>query len=71
MQNVYKSSLVLWLLVITGAAFAAKVSLDMLSIPDVYASYSTQSCVEVVNYVETDTYTCENLPSKYNHIWVK
>lgn len=71
MQKVFKSSFVLWLLVITGAAFAAKVSLDMLMIPDVYVSYSTNVCVEVINHTETDAYTCENLPSKYNHVWVK
>jgi hypothetical protein len=71
MAKVYKSSIVLWFLVITSAAFAAKVSFDMLSIPDVHTSYSTNACVKVINYNETDSYSCEYLPAKYNHVWVK
>lgn len=42
-----------------------------LSIPDVKFSYSTDRCVEVINYVEGDKYNCENLPTKFNHIWVE
>lgn len=45
--------------------------LSMLSIPDVHVSYSTNECVEVLNYKEGDRYSCENLPSRYNHVWVK
>lgn len=71
MQNIYKSSIVLWFLVLAGAAFAAKVSMDTLMLPDVYVSYSANECVSVSNYEEDDSYSCENLPSKYNHIWVK
>jgi len=50
--------------------------LDMaLMIPDVVVSYSTNECVEVVNYGsilfgETD-YSCENMPERYNHFWVQ
>ena len=39
------------------------------AMPDVYVSYSTNECVKVVNYADTN-YTCENYPSKFNHIWV-
>ena len=42
-----------------------------LSVPDVKFSYSTDSCVEVINYNEDDKYSCENLPTKFNHIWVE
>lgn len=42
-----------------------------ISIPDVHFSYSTEECVQVLNYVEGDTYSCENLPIKFNHVWVQ
>ena len=42
-----------------------------LSIPDVHFSYSTDACVKVLNYAEGDNYSCENLPAKFNHVWVK
>lgn len=38
-------------------------------IPDVYVSYSTGECIEVKS--KNDKYSCENLPEKYNHVWVK
>jgi hypothetical protein len=41
------------------------------SIPDVHVSYSTDECVKVINYVEGENYSCENLPSKFNHVWVQ
>jgi hypothetical protein len=45
------------------------------SIPDVHVSYATSSCVEVVNYPSalfgTSDFSCENMPTKFNHIWVK
>lgn len=40
-------------------------------LPDVWFSYKTQDCVQVVNYVEGQNYSCENLPPKYYHVWVK
>lgn len=70
-NKITKTTLVLWFLTLAGAAFAAKVSMDMLSIPDVKVSYSTNQCIGVTNYAEGDAYTCSNLPPKYNHIWVK
>ena len=41
------------------------------SIPDVHFSYSTNECVKVLNYVEGENYSCENLPRKFNHVWVQ
>jgi len=41
------------------------------SIPDVQFSYSTNECVKVLNYVEGENYSCENLPRKFNHVWVQ
>ena len=40
------------------------------SLPDVYFSYSTNECVQVVNYTDT-VYDCENLPKRFYHVWVK
>jgi hypothetical protein len=40
-------------------------------IPDVYVSHTSGDCVKVVNYDERFEYTCENYPSKYNHIWIQ
>jgi hypothetical protein len=42
-----------------------------LMIPDVHFSYSNDVCVEVINYNPEDNYSCENLPNKFNHVWVK
>lgn len=42
-----------------------------MSLPDVEMSYETGYCTKVINYAQGDNYNCENMPSKYNHIWVK
>jgi hypothetical protein len=41
------------------------------AIPDVHVSHSTNECVTVINYTDEDTYSCENMPTKYNKVWVK
>jgi hypothetical protein len=45
------------------------------SIPSVKMSYATNTCVEVENYPSamfgTTNYSCENMPTKFNHVWVK
>jgi hypothetical protein len=45
------------------------------SIPTVKVSYASNSCVEVENYPSamfgTTAYNCENMPAKFNHVWVK
>lgn len=45
--------------------------LDAFMIPDVWFSYSTNECVKVLNYAEGDAYSCENMPEKFNHVWVE
>ena len=46
-----------------------------LSIPSVKMSYTTNTCVEVLNYPSTlfgtTEYSCENMPTKFNHVWVQ
>ena len=42
-----------------------------LNLPEVQMSHSTGECVKVINYVESDEYTCDDLPKKYHHVWVK
>jgi hypothetical protein len=55
-------------LLLTLLVNAVETSLDR---PDVHISHSTGECVKVLNYVEGDSYSCNNLPSKYNKVWVK
>ena len=71
MKNITIAAITGWVLVIAVTAFAANATLNMLSIPDVMFSHSTDECVEVFNYVEGENYSCENIPSKFNHVWVK
>lgn len=58
------------------AAGVMLVAIDYsFSIPNVYVSYETRDCVKVENFPgimfgNTD-YSCENMPSKYNHIWAQ
>ena len=61
-----------------GAAFGAVLFVGTdyaLSIPSVKMSYTTDACVEVENYPSvlfgTTEYSCENMPNKFNHVWVK
>lgn len=44
---------------------------EALKMPDVKFSYSTGACVEVVNYDSDHNYTCEDYPTKFNHVWVE
>lgn len=59
--------------VAAGAAVAlfVHVCIDSLEMPDVWYSYSSGECVKVLNYAKDDNYSCENLPRKFNHVWVK
>jgi len=55
---------------IAGIAFG--LTLNYIGdIPEVQTSYSTGDCVKVVNYKKGGTYSCENMPTKYNHVWVQ
>ena len=44
---------------------------DAMDTPDVMISNSTGECINVLNYKEDDKYSCTDMPSKYNMIWVK
>ena len=61
-----------------GAAFGAGLFAFAdyaTSIPSVKMSYATNTCVEVENYPSTlfgtTNYSCENMPTKFNHVWVQ
>ena len=59
-------------LVISATAVLFYAFLDKaFSIPDVQFSYSTNECVKVLNYVDGENYSCENMPTKFNHVWVQ
>jgi len=45
--------------------------LSAMALPDVWFSHSTGDCVKVLNYNEGDNYSCENLPNRFYHVWVK
>lgn len=49
--------------------FCADVYL-ILETPDVEFSWETKQCVKVI-YGDGTTGTCDKLPSRYNHVWVK
>lgn len=51
-----------------GAAFVIGSYMD--GIPDVHFSNSTGICVKVVSFNESE-YTCNDLPEKFNTVWVK
>jgi len=51
-----------------GFAYAL---ISSAALPDVWYSYSTGECVKVLNYIESDEYSCENLPNKFHHVWVE
>jgi hypothetical protein len=55
---------------VTAFAVAFMIS-EAFKTPDVFFSYSSNGCVKVNNYTTESTYSCENLPKKYNKMWVK
>lgn len=55
---------------LAGILFASGLTYG-LNLPQVQMSHSTGECVKVINYVESDKYTCDDLPKKYHHVWVK
>jgi len=64
-----KNTLIITAAFVAGFTLVIYLLNSALNMPDVYFSYSTKECTKVVNY--GTMYTCENLPEKYNHIWVK
>ena len=60
-------------LIIVGGLF---LSMDYaLSLPTVVESYDERVCVEVQNYpgilFNQESYSCENMPSKFYHVWAE
>jgi hypothetical protein len=51
--------------------FMVNAFIEAVDIPDVHWSNTANECVDVVNYAKNDEFSCENLPSKYNKVWVK
>lgn len=64
----YTLSILIVCALIIGLAWAM---MSTAAMPDVHVSHSTGECVKVINYDERFDYTCDNLPEKYNHVWVK
>ena len=58
------------LVLCSAVAVAAYAGNEVLSMPDAYFSYATNECVKVINYTD-EVFACENLPAKFNHVWVK
>ena len=64
---------------ITGLILVAVVAFGMMdyafSIPNVLVSYSSNECTGVENFpgimFNTEIYSCENMPSKFYHVYVK
>lgn len=44
---------------------------SVLDQPDVHFSVTTEQCVKVLNYAEGDLYSCDDMPKRYNHVWVQ
>lgn len=63
-------------LLAVGILFLTVLGLDYaMAIPEVQQSWSTKECVGVTTYqgvfFDSLGYSCENMPEKYNHVWVK
>jgi len=67
MKNILVNSVV-FLSLSAGVLYAFNYA---ITLPDVKFSYSSDQCVEVINYNSEDNFSCENLPTKFNHIWVE
>ena len=68
-KNMLKKLIPTAMVTILGCGFVYAAS-TALAAPDVYFSYATNACVEVINYTDT-IHSCENLPAKFNHYWSK
>jgi hypothetical protein len=66
-QNFYNGALVGTVLTTFIFIIFTSVTLER---PDVHVSWDTKQCVKVINYGDAE-YTCDNLPTRYNHIWVR
>jgi len=57
-------------IVVSFSALMAFAVTSVFTLPDVHVSYSTGDCVKVVNYTD-EQFSCENMPSKFNHVWAQ
>ena len=57
-------------IVVSVSALMAYAVTSVFTLPDVHVSYSTGDCVKVVNYTD-EQFSCENMPSKFNHVWAQ
>ena len=64
----YVTEVLLAMGAIVIAAFVIVSYMD--SIPDVYFSNATGTCVKVVSFDENE-YTCDDIPEKFNTVWTK
>ena len=67
---IYDTISVLIVCIVIGG-IAMTMAFKLTSMPDVHMSHSSGECVNVINYDDRFDYTCENLPDKYNHVWVE
>ncbi len=59
------------LIAAVSAFFYGDTLTNVLDMPSVHVSNSSQECVEVINFAPEDNYSCEDLPKIYHHVWVK
>ena len=56
--------------IVSAVAAAFVIVTYMVSIPDVYFSNATGTCVKVVSFDENEN-TCNDIPEKFNTVWTK
>lgn len=66
-----KGEFIFGLLIAISVGVITYLFLTAMAMPDVWFSYSTDECVKVINYDKDHNYSCENLPTKFNHVWVE
>jgi len=49
---------------------AGKVLIDYLDMPTVYESWSSRECVRV-EAADGSPMSCDDIPSKFHHVWVE
>lgn len=63
----YIANIILGAVILGGTFYVVD---KAFALPDVWFSYSTNECVKVINYTD-ETFSCENLPTKFHHVWVE
>ena len=67
-DNFFQKAFVIFCLAVIITMFGVVLNKAM-ALPDVHFSYETGNCVKVVNYNQDDNYSCENLPTRFYHVW--